>query len=228
VRARSAFRPAQGSSLVAGGQRGAGRGVATRESLEMRIILLGPPAAGKGTQGRRLATRFSGAHVDTGELLRTSSERDTELGRTARSHMERGELLPDEVVIAMVQERLAEPDCAEEFMLDGFPRTVPQAEALDRYLTGRGTPLQAVVQLSISTDELHRRLAERAKVQGRSEDDDADAIRRRIESYLTDTRPLADYYLRRGLLVEVDAMGSVEQVTERIADGLAARVRERG
>jgi adenylate kinase len=194
----------------------------------MRIVLLGPPAAGKGTQGGRLADRFGGAHVDTGELLRTQVESGTRLGRIAREHMERGELLPDELVIAMVEERLAEPDCAEEFVLDGFPRTVPQAEALDRHLTGGGAPLHAVVQLRISTDELHRRLAERARTEDRPDDDDAEATRRRIDSYLRDTRPLVDYYLRRGLLVQVDAMGSVEQVTERIAGELAARVREHG
>jgi adenylate kinase len=194
----------------------------------MRIVLLGPPAAGKGTQGGRLADRFGGAHVDTGELLRTQVESGTRLGRIAREHMERGELLPDELVIAMVEERLAEPDPAEEFVLDGFPRTVPQAEALDRHLTDRGAPLHAVVQLRISTDELHRRLAERARTEDRPDDDDAEATRRRIDSYLRDTRPLVDYYLRRGLLVQVDAMGSVEQVTERIAGELAARVREHG
>jgi adenylate kinase len=194
----------------------------------MRIVLLGPPAAGKGTQGGRLAARFGGAHVDTGELLRTQVESDTGLGRTARDHMERGELLPDELVIAMVEERLAEPDCAEEFVLDGFPRTVPQAGALDRHLSDRGAPLHIVVELRISTDELRRRLVERAKVEDRSDDDDAEATRRRIDSYMRDTRPLVDYYLRRGLLVQVDAMGSVEQVTERIAGELAIRVREHG
>jgi adenylate kinase len=194
----------------------------------MRIVLLGPPAAGKGTQGGRLAARYGGAHVDTGELLRTQVESGTRLGRTARDHMERGELLPDELVIAMVEERLAEPDRAEEFVLDGFPRTVPQAEALDRYLAGRGAPLHVAVLLRISTDELRRRLAERARTEDRSEDDDAEATHRRIDSYLRDTRPLVDYYLRRGLLVQVDAMGSVEQVTERIAGELAARVQEHG
>jgi adenylate kinase len=134
----------------------------------MRIVLLGPPAAGKGTQGGRLAARFGGVHVDTGELLRTQVESDTGLSRTARDHMERGELLPDELVIAMVEERLDQPDCAEEFVLDGFPRRVPQAEALDRHLNDRGAPLHAVVELSISTDELRRRLAERARACFRS------------------------------------------------------------
>jgi adenylate kinase len=192
----------------------------------MRMVLLGPPAAGKGTQGRRLAARFGGAHVDTGELLRAHVDRGTELGRTARVHMERGELLPDEVVIAMATERLAEPDCAEDFVLDGFPRTVPQAEALDRQLATRSAPLQAVVQLRISSEELHRRVAERARIEDRGDDEDAEAIQRRIDSYLQDTRPLADYYLRCGLLVQVDGIGSVDQVAERIVEGLAAHARE--
>ncbi|HEX6677756.1 MAG TPA: adenylate kinase [Actinomycetes bacterium] len=191
----------------------------------MRMVLLGPPAAGKGTQGRRLAARFGGAHVDTGELLRAHVDRGTELGRTARVHMERGELLPDEVVIAMVTERLAEPGCAGNFVLDGFPRTVPQAEALDRHLVSCGTPLQAVVELRISSEELHRRVAERARTEDRGDDEDAEAVRRRIESYLHETRPLVDYYLRRELLVQVDGIGSVDQVGERIAEGLAARAR---
>jgi adenylate kinase len=194
----------------------------------MRIVLLGPPAAGKGTQGRWLAARFGGAHVDTGELLRSHVERGTELGRSARGHMERGELLPDEVVIAMTAERLAEPDCAEEFVLDGFPRTVPQAEALDRLLAERGTPLHAVVELRISTDELYRRVAERARVEDRGDDEDADAIRRRIDSYQQDTQPLVDYYLRRGLLVQADGIGSVDQVSRQIEERLAARTRELG
>ena len=194
----------------------------------MRIVLLGPPAAGKGTQGRRLAARFGGAHVDTGELLRSHVERGTELGRTARGYMERGELLPDELVIAVTAERLAEPDCAEEFVLDGFPRTVPQAEALDRLLAERGSPLHAVVELRISTEELHRRVAERAKEQDREDDEDADALRRRVDTYEKETRPLVDYYLRRGLLLEVDGIGSIEQVSERIEERLAARARELG
>jgi adenylate kinase len=194
----------------------------------MRMVLLGPPAAGKGTQGKWLAVRFGGVHLDTGELLRAHVDRGTELGMSARGHMERGELLPDEVVIAMVTERLAEPDCAEDFVLDGFPRTVPQAEALDRQLVTRGAPLQAVVQLRISSGELHRRVAERARIEDRGDDEDAEAIQRRVESYLQDTRPLVDYYLRRGLLVQVDGIGPVDQVSERIVEGLVARTRERG
>ena len=194
----------------------------------MRMVLLGPPAAGKGTQGRLLAARFGGAHVDTGELLRAHVDRGTELGRTARVHMERGELLPDGVVIAMVTERLAEPGCTEHFVLDGFPRTVPQAEALDRHLVTCGTPLQAVVELRISSEELHRRVAERARIEDRGDDEDAEAVRRRVESYFHETRPLVDYYLGRELLVRVDGIGSVDQVGERIAEGLAARARDRG
>jgi adenylate kinase len=194
----------------------------------MRIVLLGPPAAGKGTQGRRLAARFGGPDVDTGELLRSHVDRGTELGRNARGYMDRGELLPDEVVIAVTVERLAEPDCAQEFVLDGFPRTVPQAEALDRLLAKRGKPLHAAVELQIPTEELHRRVAERAKEQDREDDEDAEAVRRRVDTYMKETRPLVDYYLRRGLLLQVDGVGPVDEVSRRIEERLAARTRELG
>jgi adenylate kinase len=194
----------------------------------MRIVLLGPPAAGKGTQGGWLAARFGGAHLDTGELLRSHVERGTELGRTASGYMDRGELLPDELVIAVTAERLAEPDCAEEFVLDGFPRTVPQAEALDRLLAKRGKPLHAVVELQIPAEELHRRVAERAEEQDREDDEDDEALRRRIDTYMKETRSLVDYYLRRGLLLQVDGVGPVDEVSKRIEQRLAARTRELG
>jgi len=189
----------------------------------MRMVLMGPPGAGKGTQGKRLAAEFGGAHIATGDLFRSNAERQTELGRVAREYMDRGELVPDDIVIAMVTERLAEPDAAEEFVLDGFPRTVPQAEALDRRLAELGLPLQAALNFEITKDELLRRLAARAKREDRAEDEDEDAIQRRLESFVNDTRPVVDYYDRRGQLIHVDAMGQVDEVTKRILDELAAR-----
>jgi adenylate kinase len=187
------------------------------------MVLMGPPGAGKGTQGKRLAEEFGGAHIATGDLFRSNAERQTELGRIAQEYMERGELVPDEIVIAMVTERLSEPDAAADFVLDGFPRTVPQAETLDRRLAELGLPLQAALNFEITKDELLRRLAARAKEEDRAEDEDEDAIQRRLESFINDTRPVVDYYDQRGLLLHVDAMGQVDEVTKRILDDLAAR-----
>jgi adenylate kinase len=194
----------------------------------MRVVLLGPPAAGKGTQARRLVGRFGGVHIDTGDILRANAERDTELGRRAKSYMERGELVPDEVVIDTVLDRVAEPDCADGFALDGFPRTVPQAEALDRHLDVLVRPLEATVSLEVGEDELRRRLAERAREQDRADDEDEQAIRQRLELFERETEPLVDYYRRRGLLVPVDAACEIDEVTERIATALAGHVRGSG
>jgi adenylate kinase len=191
-------------------------------SCDMRVVLLGPPAAGKGTQARRITDRFGGVHIDTGDILRSNAERGTELGRRAQRHMERGELVPDEVVIDMVLERLGEADCAAGFVLDGFPRTVPQAEALDRRLGELDRPLEATVGLEVEEVELWRRLAERAREQDRADDEDEQAIRQRLELFARETGPLLDYYERRGLLLRIDAAGEIEQVTGRIAKALSA------
>jgi adenylate kinase len=191
-------------------------------SQKMHLVLLGPPAAGKGTQARRMTDRFGGVHIDTGDILRANAERGTELGRKARTFMERGDLVPDEVVIDMVLERVGESDCALGFVLDGFPRTVPQAEALDRRLGELDRPLDATVGLEVEEDELRRRLAERAREQDRPDDGDEQAIRQRLELFASETGPLLDYYRHQGLLVRVDAIGEVGDVTERIAEALAA------
>jgi adenylate kinase len=188
----------------------------------MHLVLLGPPAAGKGTQAGRMTDRFGGVHIDTGDILRANAERGTELGRKARTYMERGDLVPDEVVIDMVLERVGESDCAAGFVLDGFPRTVPQAEALDRRLGELDRPLDATVGLEVEEAELRRRLAERAREQDRSDDEDEQAVRQRLELFASETEPLLDYYRQRGLLVRVDAIGEVGDVTDRIAVALAA------
>ena len=192
----------------------------------MRIVLVGPPAAGKGTQAGRIVERFGGVHVASGDILRSNAERGTQLGRTASEYMDRGDLVPDEVMIDMVLERLAEDDLAGGFVLDGFPRTVPQAEALDRRLAELGRPLDAVVSLEIDEHELRDRLAGRAEEQDRTEDEDPDAIRRRLELFNRETEPLLDHYAGTGLLVRVDGEGEVDEVTERIAEALDGRGRQ--
>ena len=193
----------------------------------MRVVLLGPPAAGKGTQARRITDRFGGVHIDTGDILRSNAERGTELGRRARQYMERGELVPNEVVIDMVLERVGEADCAAGFVLDGFPRTVAQAEALDRRLGELDRPLEATVGLEVDEAVLRRRLAERAREQDRPDDEDEQAIRQRLELFARETGPLLDYYDRRGLLLRVDALGEVDEVTGRIAEALGVHTGRR-
>jgi adenylate kinase len=185
----------------------------------MRIVVLGPPGAGKGTQAVRLAEHFSCADIATGDIFRANVAEGTDLGRVAQEYMDRGDLVPDEVVIAMVMERLAEPDCTAGFILDGFPRTVAQAEALDHRLAELGTPLHAALNFEITEEELLRRLAGRAAELHRS-DDSEQTIRHRLEVFAIKTRPLIDHYARRGLLVTVDAIGPVEVVTKRILDDL--------
>ena len=185
----------------------------------MRLVVLGPPGAGKGTQAVRLAERFACADVATGDIFRANVSEGTELGRAAQEYMDRGDLVPDEVVIAMVMDRLVESDCDGGFVLDGFPRTVNQAEALDRRLAELGTPLEAALSFDVTEEELLQRLAGRAAAQHRS-DDAEQTIRHRLEVFAIKTRPLIDYYRHRRLLTMVDGVGRVEKVTTRVLDGL--------
>jgi adenylate kinase len=185
----------------------------------LRLVVLGPPGAGKGTQAVKLAEHFACADVATGDIFRANVAEGTELGRAAQEYMDRGDLVPDDVVIAMVMERLAADDCEGGFVLDGFPRTVAQAEALDRQLVELGSPLHAVLCFDITEDELLRRLAERAAAQHRA-DDVEQTIRHRLEVFSVKTRPLIDYYRHRRLLTMVDGVGKVEEITGRILTGL--------
>lgn len=188
----------------------------------MRLVLLGPPGAGKGTQAVRLAEHFRCADVATGDIFRDNVANGTELGLTAKEYMDAGDLVPDDVVISMVVKRLGEDDCANGFVLDGFPRTVRQAEALDVWLEATGTPLDAALFFEIDEEELFRRLAGRSAALHRS-DDTEQTIRHRLEVFANKTRPLVDYYEQRGLLQRVDSIGEVDEVTKRILEGLERR-----
>jgi adenylate kinase len=177
----------------------------------MRVLLLGPPGAGKGTQADRIAARFQLIHLATGDLLRANVADGTPLGEVAQAYLDSGELVPDEVVVAMMLERLTQPDCKRGFLLDGFPRSVAQARALDEHLAGLGAPLDAAINLEVAEEELLHRLAGRGRA-----DDNAQTIRNRLQVFAASTRPLLDYYEERGLLFSVAAVGTVDEVSERI------------
>ena len=177
----------------------------------MRVLLLGPPGAGKGTQADRIADRFQLVHLATGDLLRANVADGTPLGEVAQAYLDSGELVPDEVVVAMMLERLTQPDCKRGFLLDGFPRSVAQARALDEHLAGLGAPLDAAINLEVAEEELLHRLAGRGRA-----DDNAQTIRNRLQVFTASTRPLLDYYEERGLLFSVAAVGTVDEVSERI------------
>jgi adenylate kinase len=177
----------------------------------MRVLLLGPPGAGKGTQADRIAARFQLVHLATGDLLRANVAEGTPLGDVAQAYLDSGELVPDEVVVAMMLDRLTQPDCRRGFLLDGFPRSVAQATALDEHLAGLGAPLDAAINLEVAEEELLHRLARRGRA-----DDNVQTIRNRLQVFAASTRPLLDYYEKRGLLFSVVAVGTVDEVSERI------------
>jgi adenylate kinase len=213
----------------------------------MRLVLLGPPGAGKGTQAIRLADKFGCATISTGDLLRDHVEKGTRLGIQARAFMDRGEYVADELVVRMVMDRLGEPDAQDGFILDGFPRTVPQAQALENALAAAGKPLSAVLKFKIGDGMAVKRLANRwtcprckrtynsafkpPSVQGicdycgseltRRGDDDEVTVRRRIEVYREETQPLEFFYWERGLLREIDAEAPEDVVTERTIEAIS-------
>jgi adenylate kinase len=190
----------------------------------VRVLLIGPPGAGKGTQAIRVAAHFDLTRIATGELLREEVASGSDLGRTAKAYIDRGDLVPDDLVIAMVMDRLAERDCGAGFVLDGFPRTVAQAEALDHRLAELDTPLDAALNFDVTEEELFRRLAGRSAALHRS-DDTEQTIRHRLEVFAEKTQPLVDYYAHRGLLVAIDAIGAVEEVNARILCALMAKAK---
>lgn len=181
------------------------------------IILIGAPGAGKGTQAKLLEEALGLPQVSTGDLFRFNLKNNTELGRLARTYMDRGELVPDEVTVAMVKDRLSLPDCGRGAILDGFPRTLAQAVALDALLAELGGKIDVVPSIEVPREELIARLLKRAEIEGRA-DDNEETIRTRMMVYEEQTKPLLDYYGSKGLVVEVDGQQAIEDVQKDLVE----------
>lgn len=186
------------------------------------LLIVGPPGAGKGTQAARIAEALGVPAVSTGDIFRQNIKEQTELGKRVTAILDAGAYVPDELTNELIDDRLAQPDAEDGYLLDGYPRTTGQVEFLDGVNLHRGEQIDAVVRLVADTDEVVRRLLARAEQQGRS-DDTEEVIRRRLDVYERETAPLVAIFAERGLVVEVDGIGAVEEVTDRILAGLAER-----
>ncbi len=187
----------------------------------MKLLFMGPPGAGKGTQAQLICDRYSIPQISTGEILRAAVKNGTEMGKKAQEFMNAGKLVPDEVVIGIVRDRLKEPDAARGYILDGFPRTIEQADALGKMLSEMGAKLDIALNLNVPDEELVRRLLERARKEGRA-DDTEPVIKNRLKTYNDQTRPLIEYYREHGILKEIDGLGGLDEITGRIKEALAA------
>ncbi|WP_066582354.1 adenylate kinase [Cellulomonas timonensis] len=191
--------------------------------MSARLVLLGPPGAGKGTQASRLAERLAIPAISTGDIFRANITGGTELGRKVQEYTAVGALVPDELTNAMVRDRLAQDDARDGFLLDGYPRNVAQVAELDDILAAAGRPLDVAVELTADPEVVVERLLSRAQIEGRA-DDTEPVIRHRLEVYAVQTAPISQVYEDRGLLVRVDGLGSVDDVTERLMLALAAHL----
>ena len=181
----------------------------------MRIVLLGPPGSGKGTKAAMLVEHLDLPHISTGALLRNAAKRGTELGLKAKAITDKGELVPDKIMSDMIEERLSRDDVANGFILDGYPRTVAQAESLDVMLKRLGQPADEAILIDINEEQIIKRIAKRAKKEGRS-DDTEETVRNRMRVYREQTAPVADYYAQQGVLTRVLGEGKIEEIFQRI------------
>lgn len=183
----------------------------------MNIILFGPPGAGKGTQAEKLKNHFEIPHLSTGNIFRANIKNETELGKKVKSILDAGDLVPDETVVDIVVDELQKPDYENGYILDGFPRTVPQAEALDKFLESKGTAIDTFLMLVVPEKELVDRILSRAD--GRS-DDSPEKVKRRLDVYRKETEPVLNYYKKKGLVEEVNGVGTVDEIFDRIKNTL--------
>ena len=184
----------------------------------VNLILFGPPGSGKGTQAEKLAAHYELLHISTGDMFRYEIKHETPLGLEAKSYTDKGELVPDSVTIGMLEGRVDANPQVKGFIFDGFPRTIPQSEALDKFLGTRKAPVTALIMLEVPDDELVTRLLGRGKISGRSDDADEGIIRNRIQVYKNETNPVFDYYAAQGKAFRLDGVGSIEDILERLCE----------
>ena len=178
----------------------------------LNLILFGPPGSGKGTQAERLISKYNLCHISTGDMFRYELSHNTELGQLARSYMDKGQLVPDSVTIAMLKKRVEDNPHVKGFIFDGFPRTTPQAEALDELLAEAGESISGLIELSVDEDEIVKRVLLRGKTSGRADDNDESIIRKRINVYRSETTPVADYYSQFGKSHKIQGVGSIDDI----------------
>lgn len=186
----------------------------------INIVLFGPPGAGKGTQAERLVERYNLVHLSTGDVFRRNIKGGTELGSLAKKYMDDGNLVPDEVTIKMLESEANQHPNAKGFIFDGFPRTQPQAKALDSFLEAKNQSISVMLSLKVEDSELKNRLMKRAETSGRVDDADTEIIANRIEVYKRDTAPVADYYSAQNKLVEINGIGSINEISQRLFDAV--------
>ncbi|MDN5200534.1 adenylate kinase [Fulvivirgaceae bacterium BMA10] len=184
----------------------------------LNIVLFGPPGAGKGTQSEKIIEKYNLTHISTGDLFRKHLSEGTELGRLAQKYMDEGNLVPDDVVIGMVDEKIKENNTSTGFIFDGFPRTVAQAEALDRLLEEKKTPILGMIALDVPEDELKTRLLERGKTSGRVDDQDIQKIENRVKVYLDETLPVANYYNGQEKFTKINGVGQISEIFDNICE----------
>lgn len=182
----------------------------------LNIVLFGPPGAGKGTQSEKLISRYNLVHLSTGDIFRANIKGETELGQLAKSYMDKGELVPDEVTIKMLESEVQKHPSAKGFIFDGFPRTTAQAKALDHFLASLGTEVTMMLALEVPEEELKKRLKHRAETSGRSDDADPEVIQKRINVYQRETAPVADFYKKQNKYKGIDGTGSIEEISKRL------------
>ncbi len=182
----------------------------------LNIVLFGPPGAGKGTQSEKLIEKYKIEHISTGDLFRKHLGEGTDLGKLAQKYMDDGNLVPDEVVIGMVDDKINSTADLTGFIFDGFPRTVAQARALDELLTKKGTRISGMIALEVPEEELKKRIRERGKTSGRADDQDEEKINNRIKVYNDETLPVANYYQEQGKLAKIDGVGAIDEIFQKI------------